>query len=115
MTNVIPVSYIALILAGLTLGENVKDIKDIEGDRRAGGYTIPVIFGEKNGKRIVGGMAVAAFLLVPLVLKLEAMLIPSILAGAGVYLLVNRRRYSELPIFLVASLYAAYAVWAALL
>ncbi|OGY99778.1 MAG: hypothetical protein A2945_02165 [Candidatus Liptonbacteria bacterium RIFCSPLOWO2_01_FULL_52_25] len=114
-TIVMPVSYIALILAGLTLGENVKDIKDIDGDRKAGVFTLPVIFGEKNGKRIVGGMAAAAFLLVPLVLRIEVMLIPSILAGAGVYFLVNRRRYSERPIFLLASFYAAYAVWAVLL
>lgn len=110
-TTVMPVAYILLIIFGLTLGENVKDIKDIEGDRKEGVYTLPVIFGEKNGKRIVGALAAAAFLLVPLLLRLEAMLVPSILAGAGIYFLVNRKHYSERPIFLVASAYASFAAW----
>jgi homogentisate phytyltransferase / homogentisate geranylgeranyltransferase len=110
-TKALPVAYIALILVGLTLGENVKDIKDIEGDRKEDVYTFPVVFGEKNGKRIVGALAAAAFLLVPLLLQVEAMLVPSILAGVGIYFLVNRKRYSERPIFLLGSAYAALAIW----
>lgn len=109
-THALPASYIFLIIAGLTLGENAKDIKDIEGDRAAGAYTIPIIFGEKIGKRIVGIMLAAAFLLVPLILHWETVLLPSIVAAALSYLSVNRRPYKERDVLLVCSLYAAAAL-----
>ncbi len=110
-TKALPVAYIVLILLGLTLGENVKDVKDVAGDKKAGAYTLPVIFGEKIGKRIVGVLVAIAFLLVPLMLRASALFVPSLLAGVGAYILVNRKKYSERPIFLVGSVYAAFAIW----
>ncbi len=109
-THALPAAYIFLILIGVTLGENVKDIKDIEGDKRDGVYTIPVLFGEKNGKKIIGMLAAIAFLLVPTILQLSALMLPSVIAAGAIYMLVNRRRYAEQPIFILLSLYAIVAV-----
>jgi 4-hydroxybenzoate polyprenyltransferase len=110
-TRALPTAYIALIVLGLTLGENVKDIKDVEGDSAAGAYTIPTIFGEKIGKRIVGVMLAAAFLLVPLLLHWEVMFLPSLAAAALSYLLINRKPYRECDVLLVCSIYAAAALF----
>jgi geranylgeranylglycerol-phosphate geranylgeranyltransferase len=101
-----PLEYMFLIIVTLTLATTVKDIKDIEGDRRVGAMTIPVLFGEKNGKRVVGICLALAFLLVPLILKLNALIIPSILAAILAYVVVNRKPYRE---WLIFALYFAYA------
>jgi 4-hydroxybenzoate polyprenyltransferase len=44
---------ILLFLIALTLSLPIKDFKDIEGDKKEGIWTIPVIFGEENGRLIV--------------------------------------------------------------
>ncbi len=107
----LPIAYILLIILGLTLAENVKDVKDVEGDKKCGVYTLPVIFGEKIGKRIIGALVAASFLLVPLILNSAYLFIPSLVAGAGAYFLIDRKKYSEGPFFALCSLYAAVAIF----
>ena len=109
-TKALPIVYLVLIIVGLTLGENVKDIKDIEGDKRSGAYTLPVIFGEEMGKRIIGILAAVAFMSVPVILGSVELFIPSLLAGSAAYFLIDRKKYTEWPIFLVGSLYAAIVI-----
>ncbi len=109
-TRALPIAYMLLIIVGLTLGENVKDVKDIEGDKKSGAYTLPVIFGEATGKRIVGVLAVFSFLSVPLILGSVKLLPLSLVAGAAVYPLVDRKDYSELPVLLTLFLYTLIAV-----
>ncbi|MDO8536640.1 MAG: UbiA family prenyltransferase [bacterium] len=109
-TRALPGAYILLIVLALTLGENAKDIKDVEGDKRSGIYTLPVIFGERMGKKIVGILAALAFLSVPIILPSTTLFVVSLCAGITVYFLVNRKEYSERPIFLLSFIYAAIAV-----
>ena len=49
-----PISYLALIIIVFTLGANLKDLKDIEGDRAEGIKTIPALLGKERGKMAVG-------------------------------------------------------------
>ncbi len=58
-----PFYLIALLVVGCTLSLPVKDFKDIEGDRKNGVYTVPVLFGEYWGKIIVGAGIFVSFLL----------------------------------------------------
>lgn len=64
----VPPRVIFLILTVITLSANFKDIKDIDGDRKAGVHTLMTIFGERKGKRIIGVLASISYLIAPLIL-----------------------------------------------
>jgi len=53
---------IFLFMLALTLGLPIKDFKDIEGDRKMGVFTIPVIFGEELGRIIIGAGIFLSFI-----------------------------------------------------
>jgi 4-hydroxybenzoate polyprenyltransferase len=44
---------VLLLIICYTISIPIKDLKDIEGDKKYGIWTIPVIFGEKNGRLII--------------------------------------------------------------
>ena len=100
-----PVRWVALILLGLTMAVNVKDVKDYAGDKTAGVKTLPVIYGEKRGKQIVGALLGLAFLLIPVFLSFSALWIPSIVAAVVSYLIVNLKPYNERHVFGLFFLY----------
>ena len=43
---------IFILFVVTTIGTNVKDLKDYEGDKRAGVKTLFTVFGKENGKKI---------------------------------------------------------------
>jgi 4-hydroxybenzoate polyprenyltransferase len=100
-----PHEWLALILVVFTLLANVKDLKDTEGDRRAGVYTIPVIFGDAHGRTIVWSLVSIALLLVPYILADARLLIPGILTAACAYPLIHRNPFREIYLF---ALYFSY-------
>jgi 4-hydroxybenzoate polyprenyltransferase len=102
-----PLRYIVLILLAVTLGAVFKDIKDIEGDKAEGLKTLPVIFGEKNGKRVVGLLLGIAFLLVPAILWRRVLFWPSVAFGVAAYFLINAKTYRERFVFVLYFLYIA--------
>jgi 4-hydroxybenzoate polyprenyltransferase len=102
---IFPMAAAALILIVFTLIANTKDLKDTEGDRIAGVYTIPVIFGDVRGRTIVWGLVTLALLLVPFILKDVRLLVPGLIASACAYPLIHRNPFRELNLFL---LYFAY-------
>jgi 4-hydroxybenzoate polyprenyltransferase len=57
------------ILAIFTLASNIKDLKDIEGDRCAGVATLPVLFGERTGRIIIASLVAVSYCLVPYFLR----------------------------------------------
>ncbi len=94
-------SLLALgIVIMVTLAINVKDMKDIEGDRADGILSLPVLFGE-NGVKIVGACLALAFLLVPIFLSFYALYIFSIPAAIVGYKLVTKKPYTEKPLFIL--------------
>ncbi len=102
-----PPQLFLLVLVFFTLVTGVKDIKDIEGDRAAGITTVPVIFGPRSGKVVVGAALAAAFLSVPVILRMSALFVPSFIAAALGYYLVVAESYSERRIFILYFAYAA--------
>jgi 4-hydroxybenzoate polyprenyltransferase len=100
-----PWQALFLILVFFTLFLNVKDIKDIEGDRENGIATIPVVFGKRWGREAVGILLVAAFLSVPVTMGKWILFWPSLIAAALGYFLVMAKPYREWKIFV---LYFAY-------
>ncbi|MBU6500465.1 MAG: UbiA family prenyltransferase [Patescibacteria group bacterium] len=103
----LPIRYLFLITIVFTLGTTVKDLKDIDGDRAAGVMTIPVIIGRNNGRRIIGLLLSSAFFLVPIILNIRTILIPSLIAAIAGYLIVVSNHYKDNFIFI---LYIAYII-----
>lgn len=96
-----PPQAVLLIIVVFTLGGTVKDIKDVKGDAKEGVKTLPVILGEKNGRRLVGLLLLVSFWLVPLILQSPGLYFLSLSCGLIGFYLVNRKKYKELPVFIL--------------
>jgi 4-hydroxybenzoate polyprenyltransferase len=96
-----PQALYPVILLGFTLAANFIDLKDYEGDKKAGLKTLPTIFGHKKSKVIIGSFFVIAYLLMYFVLNEIAALPALIVLGALQFCFINRENYDERPIFVV--------------
>jgi 4-hydroxybenzoate polyprenyltransferase len=103
----IPISLSLLVVVTITLIANVKDIKDIEGDRSVGVYTVPVIFGLDRGKKVVALLAITALACVPLITGLTALwyLFPPF--AYATYHLIAIRPFTEKYLFGLYFVYLA--------
>lgn len=98
--NKFPATLIVGVLVMMTIASNARDIKDVEGDRRDGIMTLPVIFGE-NGIRITGLLLGLSFLLVPIFFSNYFLYILALPAGYLAYRFAIRRPYREIYIFIL--------------
>lgn len=94
------------IIIIFTLAVNIRDLKDVAGDKSDGIYTLPVIFG-KYGQQIVAVMFACSFLLVPLLLSFYSLYVLALPASLLGYYLVNRKPFEEKYIF---DLYFVFAL-----
>ena len=99
-----------IVVIGITLGANIKDIKDVAGDRADGIMTIPAVFDGALGRRIVGIFFAASFLAVPIILRSWPLFFPSLAAAAVGYGIVAFGAYREWKVFAVYFLFFA-AAW----
>lgn len=90
--SAIPVSMIILLLLAYTLALPLKDFKDIEGDKKAGVWTIPVLFGVFRAKLIIGSGIFLSFLASVFFLKSTTLFIPSLLAGSASFWMILSMR-----------------------
>lgn len=81
------------------LGSHIRDMKDVEGDKKAGIKTVPVIFGDIWGARVVGVFTGLAFLLVPVFSGIYILFATAIPGALVSYYFVNRKPYKEKFIF----------------
>ncbi|MFH1398261.1 MAG: UbiA family prenyltransferase [Candidatus Omnitrophota bacterium] len=58
-----------LVFLVFCLSSNIKDLKDSEGDRHSDVYSLPVIFGEKKSRKIIGFFVFISYVLVPVFLN----------------------------------------------
>lgn len=99
-------SLAILIVISLTLAANIKDIKDIEGDRQNNIKTLPVIFGAERGKKIIAILVALAYLLVPLFLHLPELLILALTVALVTYFYITKtKKFNELGIFVIYYLF----------
>lgn len=104
-----PIKYVSAFPSKLVLSiviifsllANVRDMKDIEGDRAAGIKTMPIIFGDIWGPRAVAISAGLAVLLVPVFSGLYILFIPAIPTALVSYYFINKKPYREKPISIV--------------
>lgn len=86
------------IIIIFTLATNIRDIKDIEGDKKDGIFTIPVIFNNK-GKKIVALMFSTSFILAPFFFSSYLLYISAIPTSVIGYKIVTRKVYKESLVF----------------
>jgi chlorophyll synthase len=79
---------IFLFMLVLTLSLPIKDFKDIAGDRQAGVWTIPVIFGEELGRIIVGAGIFLSFVSSIFFLNERSLFFWAVILGAIAFLII---------------------------
>jgi len=97
----IPTSIIVFFLVFFTAAVNFIDIKDYEGDKKAGIRTLPTILGLGKSKMIIGLFFLISYNFVYFVFKDVYLLAPLIILGIIQFILINKRNYSERPVFVV--------------
>ncbi len=100
-----PRGFILPLLFVYSLAVNVKDIKDISGDKQAGIKTIPVIFGEENGKKIIALLVAIAVIFIPIFLQEKILSYLALFFAVLFYYFITRKNYCEAPIFYFYFLY----------
>jgi 4-hydroxybenzoate polyprenyltransferase len=102
-----PFNLVLAIILFFTTVSNIRDIKDIDGDRADGIKTLPVLLGEKKSKKIIAGMICFFFLIIPWYFNISFLLIPSIIASVLSWYFINKKNYVEWKSFVV---YMAYLI-----
>ena len=113
--NAYPSGVAVAILVCYNLAINTKDLKDYEGDKKSGVLTLPVLFGQKNGRIVIGALDFAAYLAVPLVVEVPLLVVPALIFGGVNFYLVYREKTPEKVIFGVFFLFLAIVLVSLLL
>lgn len=99
--DIIPVRVLIGIFIFYSCVENIKNLKDVEGDRSEGILTIPVIFGDTKGKFITWFLVLIGTFVIPFMIFTDnnIFLLAPVLGAASYYFIV-RKDYKEKPLFL---------------
>lgn len=106
MLTAFPSLFVIGTIVVFTLSSNFRDIKDIEGDRKMGIQTIPVIFGT-YGRQVVGILLALGFLLVPIFLSFYTLYIFALPTAIIGYKLCVRQPYKERYLFILYFIFYA--------
>lgn len=93
--HALPFSFLAYLFVAYFLALPIKDFKDIEGDRKDGVYTIPVLLGEYWGKQVIGSLTFLLFALSPLILNIRSLFLPALLFGAWAFFALQKGTKKE--------------------
>ncbi len=77
-----PYTIALTLLIGYTLSLPIKDLKDYEGDKYDGIKTIPVLFGIKTSRKIIGFNLFISFIISAVLLNFLYLIVPAILFGS---------------------------------
>lgn len=86
----VPFSLLSFLFVCYAVTIPLKDFKDIEGDRKDGVRTIPVILGAERARTLIGSALFACYVASPVVLHEVGLLVPSVLFGSLAFLTVRR-------------------------
>lgn len=99
--EVFPEDISFIFLFGFTLALNFIDIKDYKGDKLEKINTLPVLFGLKKSKIIIGIFFGINYLIAFFILKKEFLLLPILLLALIQFFLITRKNYDEKLVFIV--------------
>ena len=95
----LPWRVILLLIISYTLSLPIKDFKDIAGDKKDGIKTIPVIFGEENGRIVVGAGIFISFMLSVFLLNENRLFFWALIFGGLSYFVVANKRIHPRKVF----------------
>jgi 4-hydroxybenzoate polyprenyltransferase len=102
-------SVLWLVFLTFLLSSNIKDLKDIEGDRICGIHTLPVMLGEAKARTIIAGLVSLSYLIVPLFFYLvfysHALAITSVAFALANFVYISRKQAKEKIIFFMYFFY----------
>jgi 4-hydroxybenzoate polyprenyltransferase len=90
---------ILLLLITYTISIPIKDLKDIEGDKKYGIWTIPVIFGEKNGRLIIAISHFCSYIMSVFFLNEMKLFFWAVIFGAINYTIIISKKIDPRRIF----------------
>jgi len=105
-----PLAWVIVLSFGL--GFAVKDLKDVEGDRATGVWTLPVLLGPTAGRTAVAVLVFLGYLSVAVLMPYRVLIVPSVLVGlaSSATVLVWRRPWlAELLLAVCLAFTAAVA------
>ncbi|MBN2543059.1 UbiA family prenyltransferase [bacterium] len=100
-----PPKLIFAILILYTFVFNIKEIIHPGTDSINGKKTLVSFLGPKKGRIIVSFLTISSFLAIALLLKSVLILIFAVILGSVVFFLINRKKPTELPIFIVYTIF----------
>lgn len=104
-----------LMLISYTISLPIKDFKDIEGDKKYGVFTIPVIFGEKKGRLIVAIGIFISFMLSVFFLNEFKLFSWALIFGVISFLTITNEKIKprRLPawVLVIVSVYTLILAW----
>ena len=89
-----PVKFMWLLVFSLTLSLPIKDLKDIEGDKYDGVWTIPVLLGEIWGRFAIGLGIFASYSLSVVLLNAKILFLPAMILGALSFWILQNKKIS---------------------
>jgi 4-hydroxybenzoate polyprenyltransferase len=92
----LPWRVMLLLVLALTLSLPIKDFKDIAGDKKEGVRTIPVIFGEANGRLIVASGIFISFMASVFLLNEFRLFWWAVIFGAAAFWIVLNKKPHQL-------------------
>lgn len=97
----LPSKLVLFFLVPVTLAANFIDLKDYEGDRKEGVWTLPVLIGMRPAQFIIGAFWLVAYASFAMLTPAHWLRVVLLIIGVIQFALITRRRYSELPVFCV--------------
>lgn len=90
----LPAKVFWLLIIAFTISLPVKDLKDIEGDRKNGVWTIPVLLGENWARFLIGLGIFISYALSVVWLNLKILFFPAMILGATSFWILQNRKIS---------------------
>lgn len=111
-----PSGLAAFFMICLTAALNFIDIKDYEGDKKAGIKTLPVILGLKKAKLVIGAFFLLAYASIYFLISARWLVLVSILALAGLvqFYFINKKDYNEKQVLVIHILSIIFLITALL-
>lgn len=100
-----PPALVLSLIIFFTAVTNIRDIKDVDGDKADGIKTLPVLLGLKNSKKLIAGVIGLFFLVIPWYFKAPNLYIPGVVAAITLWYFTNKKNYIEWKGFVAYMLY----------
>lgn len=96
-----PLSLILGIIILFTITTNIRDIKDIEGDRASNIKTLPTLLGEKKAKILLAILIDIFTLAIPWYFNIPILIFPAVITAILLWYFITSNNYKEWRFFAV--------------